>query len=239
MTSRTEQATLTDPNDAQPTRVSLWASDSNGVLRSVQVGTDGQLVLNLTGEGLALDVSVDGLEALIGTSNTALAAIQGYGTTITSTATRAADTNAYVANDAWSDSASAPTAGGYTLTGMGRASGGSGIISDILIVSSNDPATLLQGELWLFDSAPTAINDNAAFALSDADAIKLVAVIPFTLVTSQAGSGTNSIAHITGINVGYTCVGSANLRYLVKVKNAYTPANAESLTIRAKIQYTT
>lgn len=232
MTTRTESATLVDPNDTQPPRVSIFGSDSSGVLRSVQVGTDGQLVLNLTGEGLALDVSVDGVES-------ALANIQAFGATITSTATRAADTAPYAINDAWSDSTSAPTAGGFTLTAMGRASAGSGIISDILILSSNDPATPLQGELWIFDSAPTVVNDNAAFALSDADLLKLVAVVPFTLVTTVAGSGTNSCAHVVGLNAGYSCVGSANLRYLVKVKNAYVPANAEVLTVRAKIQYTT
>lgn len=180
--------------------------------------------------------NIDTLEANTDTLETLLAP----GTTVTSTATRAADTNPYLANDTWADSASAPTAGGYTLTGMARASGGSGIIYDFLITSSNDPATLLQGELWIFDSAPTAVNDNAAFALSDADILKLVAVVPFTLVTSTAGSGTNSVAHVFPASpIAYTCVGSADLRYLVKVKNAYTPANAEVLTVRAKINYTT
>lgn len=190
----------------------------------IQGGSQGDVIANID----TLEANTDTLEALL-----------APGATITSTATRMTDTTAYAANDAWANSDSAPTAGGYTLTGMGRASGGSGIIDDILIISSNDPATTLQAELWIFDSAPTAINDNAAFTLSDADAIKLVAVIPFTLVTTVAGSGTNSAAHITRCQIGYTCVGTANLRYLVKVKNAYTPASGESLTVRAKIRYTT
>jgi hypothetical protein len=102
-----------------------------------------------------------------------------------------------------------------------------------VVVSSNDPATLLQGEIWWFDSAPTAVNDRATFALSDSDALKLVGVTPFTLATTVAGSGTNSFYAVNGLNLAYTCSGSANLRYLVKVKNAYTPANAETLTVRA------
>jgi hypothetical protein len=107
-----------------------------------------------------------------------------------------------------------------------------------MIVSTADPATLLQGELWIADAAMTNVNDNSAFAMADADAVNLVAVVPFAMVTTVAGSGTNSYAHLTGLGYGYTCVGSANLRYLVKVKNAYTPISAEVLTVRVKCQYT-
>lgn len=166
------------------------------------------------------------------------ALLAGVGTlsTVSTSITRPADTTAYAANDAWADSTSSPTTGGFTLTGVGRVSGGSAYITDLIVVSSNDPATLLQGELWIFDSAVTAVNDNAAFALSDADALKLVAVVPFTLASSQAGSGANSYAHVQNLGVGVTCAGSANLRFLVKVKNAYTPASGEVLTVRAKIQ---
>ena len=161
------------------------------------------------------------------------------GSTVNTTVTRPADTTAYAANDCWSDSTSAPTSGGFTLTSMARASGGSGIIDDIVITSTNDPATLLQGELWLFDTSVTNVNDNSAFALSDGDVANLVAVIPFTMQTTVAGSGTNSYAQISALGIGYTCVGSANLRFLVKVKNAYTPASAEALKVRCKIRFTT
>lgn len=47
--------------------------DANGAEQTVLVGTDGGLTLNLTGEGLALDVSVDGLETAVAATNTALA----------------------------------------------------------------------------------------------------------------------------------------------------------------------
>ena len=159
----------------------------------------------------------------------------GFATTVSTGVTRPADTAPYVANDCWSDSTSAPTSGGFTLTGAARVSGGSGIITDLFITSSNDPATLLQGEIWIADSAITNVNDNAAFAMTDGDALLLVGVVPFTLASTVAGSGTNSYAHLYGLNLGFTCVGSANLRFLVKVKNGYTPASGEVLTVRAKI----
>lgn len=154
----------------------------------------------------------------------------GYFKTCSTDITRPADTTAYTANDAWADSTSAPTSGGFTLTGAARKSGGSGIITDVYIVSSAVPGTLLQGELHIFDSAATAINDNAAWNVSDADAKLQVANIPFTLVANA----NNSYYHAQNLNIGFTCVGTANLRYLVKVKNAYTPISGEVLTVRVK-----
>lgn len=151
--------------------------------------------------------------------------------TAVQTVTRPADTTAYANNDAWADSTSAPTSGGFTLANVCSASGKTSALTTLTIVSSNDPATGLQGEIWLFNSSVTAVNDNAAFALSDADSIKLVGKIPFSLETSQAGSGTNSIFVATGLDMHVTCSGSANLRFLVKVKNIYTPASAEALQV--------
>lgn len=151
--------------------------------------------------------------------------------TVSTDVTRPADTTAYAANDALSDSTSSPTSGGFTFTGAARASGGSGIVTDAIVASSNDPATTLQGEIFIFDTSVTNINDNAAFAVSDAEIKTLVGIIPFNI----ADAGNNDAAWVSNLNMGFTCVGSANLRFLVRVKNAYTPASAEVLTVRLKI----
>lgn len=143
--------------------------------------------------------------------------------------TRPADTTAYAANDALSDSTSAPTSGGFTFSSVARASGGSGIITDLWVSSSNATGGM-QGELWLFDSAVTNINDNSAFAISDAEIKTVVAKIAFTTVADTNNAG----VHVQNLSIGYTTSGSANLRALVKVKAAYTPANAEVTTFRLK-----
>lgn len=174
-------------------------------------------------------------------SSTSVIFASDIASTATTSVTRQANTTAYAANQAYSDSSSAPTAGGFTLTGAAGRSGGSGIISDLTVMCSNDPATPLQGEIWIFDQAVTAINDLAAFSISSADILNLVGVVPFTLLSGGAGTGgatKGSYANIQGLNLGFTCVGTANLRYLLKVKNAYTPASAEVLTVRAKIVQT-
>lgn len=153
------------------------------------------------------------------------------GTTITASVTRPADTTAYTANDVFANSDSAPTAGGYVLTAACGASGGKGILQDMLVIYST--TTVIQGEIWLFDSAVTAVNDNAAFALSDTDVAKLVGVVPFFTVANPS----NGHHHAIGLNYGYQCVGTANLNYLIKIKNAPTPAASDVLTVRAKVLY--
>lgn len=196
------------------------AAGSTVTMRSKDVGSGVQAPTNTV---------ADSTGALI---NPAIA----YATTATATVTRPADTTAYAANDAWANSTSSPTTGGFTLSSVCSASGKSGVLDTLVIASSNDPATTLLGELWIFASAVTAVNDNAAFALSDADVVKLVGVVPFALATTVAGSGTNSYYTANGLGLGYTCSGSADLRFLVKVKNAYTPASGEALTVRAVVR---
>ncbi len=151
--------------------------------------------------------------------------------TLDATVTRPTDTNAYAANDAWANSTSAPTTGGFSLTSAASSLGGSGKITDAIISAS--AGTALQGEIWLFDQAVTAINDNAAFTISDAEALTLVGIIPFNCVVTTAA---NSVSYVTTIDIRFTCVGTANLRFLVKVLNAPTPGNAEVLGIRLHVE---
>lgn len=149
--------------------------------------------------------------------------------TVTTQITRPADTTAYAANDAIANSTSSPTSGGFTLSGIARASAKSGIISDIIVASTN-PAGGLSGELWIFDTAVTAINDNAAFGVSNSEIATLVARVPFTTV---AGTN-NSAVQVSNLAIGYNTVGSANLRFLIRSAATYTPISGEVFTIRVK-----
>ena len=150
---------------------------------------------------------------------------------ITTSITRPANTTAYTANDVWA--ATTADSGGSTFTSAARASGGTGIITGAVITSSNDgPSTKLEGEIWIFDTSVTEVADNAAFTLSDTDVDKLMCVIPFTLAEASAN---NDYAVVSDLSHIYKCVGSANLRFMVKVKNAYTPASGEILTVRLKV----
>ncbi len=193
----------------------------------------GKVGIDQTTPGTTNGVQVN---AALPAGTNAIGGIFGYWATATTQFTRPNDTTAYAANDAMSDSTSAPTTGGFTLSNVARASGGSGIITDMVIGISTAAATSLQGEIWIFDQAVTNINDNAAFALSDGDRDTLVGIVPFT---TASGATNNASAWVSGLNLGFTCVGTANLRYLVKVLNAYTPAALEVLTVRAKVSQVT
>lgn len=171
----------------------------------------------------------------VSTTNPIPAKIRGTMVTVAATVTRpSANGTQYNIGDALSDSATVPTAGGGTITGAARASGGSGVITDIVATTTAAEATPPEIELWIFDTAPTAINDNAAFTVSDSEAQTLVARVPFTFETI----GANGHASANNLGIGFTTVGSANLRFLVRVTNTYTPLNAtpgETFTFRLKI----
>lgn len=154
----------------------------------------------------------------------------GFPVTVSTDITRPADTTAYAANDALSNSTSAPTSGGFTLSSIARKSGGSVLITDVIVTTDNDPATPLQGEIFLFNQAVTNINDNTAFAVSDTEIKTCVGRIAFAL----EDVGNNEFFHAQNLNILATCSGSANLRFLIRVKNAYTPASAEVITVIVK-----
>jgi len=154
----------------------------------------------------------------------------GFPKTVSVDITRPADATAYAANDALSNSTTAPTSGGFTLTGIARKSGGSVLITDVWVTNSNPAATPLQGEVFLFSQSVTNINDNAAWAVSDAEIKTCVGRVGFALETG----GNNGFYHAQNLNILATCVGSADLRFLVRVKNAYTPTASEVLTVVVK-----
>jgi hypothetical protein len=140
--------------------------------------------------------------------------------------TRPSDTTAYAANDALSNSTSAPTSGGFTFTGAARVSGGGGTVLSATFNTSADASTLLQAECHLFTTSVTNINDNSAFAVSDAEIKTWLGKIYF----SMFDAGNNGACHVSGVGISYVCSGSADLRFLIRVINAYTPVSAEVLT---------
>lgn len=156
--------------------------------------------------------------------------VHPLGNEVTKTAdvTRAANTTTYAINDNFG---STPT-GGYTISDAARVSGGSGIITDAFISFEEDAATPLQGEIKLFDTAFTEVADNAAWAVSDAENKTGIGKIPFSLTDN----GNQGEEHIQNLSIGFTTVGSANLRFGVKTKNGYVPTtNSSILSVRFKI----
>jgi hypothetical protein len=143
--------------------------------------------------------------------------------------TRPSNTTQYAINDIWA--ATTEAVGGSTFTGAARVSGGGGVITDAIITSSVTGA--LQGEVLLFNQAITEIADNAVCVFSDADILNMVGKISFTLETAGAN---NSFYHAQNLGLCFVCTGTANLRYVIRVKNTYTPASGEVLNVALKIK---
>ena len=161
---------------------------------------------------------------------------------LTGSFTRPADTTADTANDAMSNSTSAPVA--VTFASAGREKGLGGLIRRAILVKSTTAGTF-SCELWLFygNTAPGATNDNAAFtvaggSLDDPTTTALLAIIRFDTsnginVAKGIYQGTlwNSttnfdlgIPYVTGALGNPT---SKDLYGLVRVLTGYTPGNAE------------
>ena len=110
------------------------------------------------------------------------------------------------------------TAGAYSLNdavgGMlifgsaSKGAGQSGVIEALRIVDRAQQMVAL--DLFLFDQAFTAVADNAAFAVSDADMENYIGLIPVS-VAHYADLLTNSAASPYSFLLPYVTVGSPNL----------------------------
>ena len=71
------------------------------------------------------------------------------------------------------------------FTPMARAAAGSGLIMGAMLV--DDSAQTVQLELWLFHTTPAGLPaDNAAFTITDADALTCIGVIEFNTYYASA-----------------------------------------------------
>lgn len=152
-----------------------------------------------------------------------------------SSITRRTGTDQYTANTGWNTATSGSSYG--TITGVCRTAGGQVLIPQIDIYSSANPATKLQGVLWLFSSTVgTPVNDNATFNIAAADFANLTGNqqgFAFTLTSTQASGAANSAISLTGTTYHARCAtANTSMYYLMQVVNTYTPASAEVLTIK-------
>jgi len=100
---------------------------------------------------------------------------------------------AYVSGDYVGTSATA-----MTFANAVRITGGTGVIeSAVLIDKAVQSASI---ELWLFDAAPTPPADNAAWTISDGDALQCIGVIPFQVYYASA---LNSVSFAKGLGMTF------------------------------------
>lgn len=156
-----------------------------------------------------------------------------FTTSVDVSMTRTNDTNAYAANDAITTATS--SAAGYTFSGCARVVGGCGTIIDANLILSDPNAVVANLELWLFDTVPAIPNDNAAFAFSDSEAAKVVAVIKF-YASDYSDSSNNRVYHMANPPRMFKCDAAATALYGVLVtRTAFTPVAQSTFQAKLKI----
>lgn len=148
--------------------------------------------------------------------------------------TRPDNTDAYTANDVISNSTSAPTVMTFSNvlpTDYNSASGsGFTILGVRLRIDANAvPSGMAGFRLHLYNAAPTAINDNAAFNLPSADRSKYLGYIT---ISTPVDIGDTLWAEDDNVNFsGALASGSTSLYGILETLGAFTPSSQTVKTI--------
>lgn len=94
----------------------------------------------------------------------------------------------------------------FTFANAGRVSGGGGMIVGAVLVSAAD--IIGPFDLVITDASVTLAADNAAYAISDADALHVVALLQ---LAGAYDIGNNRIAQVYNLAVPYICSGGTSL----------------------------
>jgi hypothetical protein len=172
-----------------------------------------------------MDVDVTRLPALVA-SEAHIGEVGGKLVPSAVTFARPADTTAYAAKDAVSNSTSAPTV--LTFAGAGRVNAGTGYVTGMRLMTDQS-TNVAQYRLHLYSIAPTAINDNAAQTLLWANRTKRVGYIDIGPLTTE-GSGSDAASGLNvDIRLPYKCdTADTNLYGLLETLTAFTPASAQN-----------
>lgn len=180
-----------------------------------------------------LSASISGGSTALLASENHIGEVGGKTTLVTACAVRENNTTAYAIGDMW---ASGSTNGALVrLSNCARKDGGSGIIDRVVVINSASQATMPNFNLFIFDNVVTSPSDNAPFPMTDAEAEKVVGVIPVTSWYA-GGSTLNAVSVVSNLTVPFVCQSTCSSLWVVPVlTNAYTPTALENLTLRVGI----
>lgn len=155
-----------------------------------------------------------------------LGAVGGHLSAVYVTVTRPADTNAYAANDAIADSASA---GALASAVLGRTATGNGLIVGLTLQNSNTAATHRM-EVDLYNASITAVNDNAEATRLAANKLKFIGTITLPALAKKTASSDQTEASDFTIRVPFQCAADGLIYFMPRTLDAHTPASGTTYT---------
>jgi hypothetical protein len=113
----------------------------------------------------------------------------------------------------------------FTIAGCARESGGSGMIVGVALVQGNTIESIGAMDVMFTDSSITLAADNAAYAISDADALKIVGMAQ---LSGAYDIGNNRLAQAYNLAIPYVCSGGTSLyaSLITRTAIAATPFTA-------------
>lgn len=143
---------------------------------------------------------------------------------------RPADTTAYAALDAVSDSTSAPTV--LQFAGMARKAGLGGAIVKAKLWTDQKTCTA-RFRLHLFNASPAAINDNSPFTLLYTTKATRVGYIDFGgAATEDPTNSTAAAALSASLRLAYACAAADTKLYgILETLDAFTPASGQKVYV--------
>jgi len=151
--------------------------------------------------------------------------VGGRMTAVAVTLTRPADTIAYAAKDAVSNSTSAPTV--LTFADMARINAGSGYIVKARLMT-NQSTNTARFRLHLYHTTPTAINDNAAHTLLWANRVNRIGYVDLPAMQTEGSGSDAANSQNDTIRMPFVCAaGGRSVFALVETLDIFTPANGQ------------
>lgn len=96
--------------------------------------------------------------------------------------------------------------GQFTLTNAARVTGGSGYIVGVTLISDADNIGAV--DVVFTDSSIPLAADNAAYLISDDDAVKIIGIVP---LSGAYDIGANRVAQLWNLSIPYVCSGGTSI----------------------------
>lgn len=157
-------------------------------------------------------------------------AVGGNGVLVSTSFARPADGAAYAANDAVSNSTSAPTV--LTFTNVARVAQGTGVIVKARLWT-DQAANVARFRLHLYHTTPTPVNDNAQQTVLWANRSKKIGVVTFDACRTE-GTGSDAaysqrVSDGVSLPLHFACdAADRNIYGLLETLDAFTPTSGQN-----------